>query len=136
MDSLLQLVRTWVEWLQPYPLLQALLIIVGFLLLAGLADRLITGIIARMVSRTETDLDDRVLSILHRPVFTTVALIGLLIAADRIELSSEASLVTTSIVKTLLILIWLAFALRFSRLMLDRYRVKIDFADFFAHESS
>ena len=119
MDSLLQLARTWMEWLQPYPPLQALLIVVAFLLLAALADRLITGIIARMVSRTETDLDDRVLRILHRPIFTTVALIGLIIAVDRIELSSEASLVTTSIVKTLLILIWLAFALRFSKLMLE-----------------
>ncbi|MFC1659869.1 mechanosensitive ion channel family protein [Gemmatimonadota bacterium] len=126
MDALPQLLQDWLAWLQPYPLLQALLIVLAFLVLAAISDRLISGIIARLVSRTETDLDDRVLEILHRPVFMTVALVGLLLAVEPLELGPEASLATRSIVKTLLILIWLVFALRFSRLLLEAMRGEED----------
>ena len=74
------------------------------------------------MSKTQTELDDRVLDVLHRPIFTTVALIGLLLAAEPLELGPQVSLFTTSTVKTLLIIIWLVFAVRFSRLVLEAMR--------------
>jgi small-conductance mechanosensitive channel len=119
MDRLPQFLQDWLAWLEPYPFLQALTIVLAFLVLAAFVDRLISGIIARVVSRTETDLDDRVLKILHRPVFMTVALLGLLLAAEPLELGPQVSLFATSTVKTLLIILWLVFAVRFSRLLLE-----------------
>jgi hypothetical protein len=61
MDAIAELYRSWTQFLEPYPALRALEVIVAFLILAWLVDRLITGIISRMVSKTETDLDDRLL---------------------------------------------------------------------------
>ena len=110
--------QTVVDFLQPYPQLQAILIIIVFLVLAFAVDRVITGSIKRLVSRTETSFDDRLVAILHRPIFTTVALIGLIAATLRLDLNSALRLTTIGIVKTLLVLIWLAFALRFSSMML------------------
>jgi small-conductance mechanosensitive channel len=111
-------VRDWLALIEPYPYLEALLIIVAFLVLAAVVDRLISGIVARFVARTETDLDDRLLAILHRPIFTSVALAGLLVAAEGLDLSEGWARATTSIIQTILILIWLVFALRFSSVML------------------
>ena len=68
MDALPGFMREWLEVLQPYPYLQALLVILVFLVLAAVVDRLITGIVAGFVSRTETELDDRLLKILQTKV--------------------------------------------------------------------
>ena len=118
MDTISELWGRWNAFLDPYPGLQALEIIILFLVLAALVDRLITGIVTRLVARTETDLDDRVLAILHRPVFTSVALLGLILAVYEFDFGADLLLTTTSLVKTLLIVIWLVFGLRFSRMML------------------
>jgi small-conductance mechanosensitive channel len=115
-------VRDWLAFLEPYPYLEALLIVALFLVLAALFDRLISGIVARLVARTETELDDRLLAILHKPIFTSVALAGVLVAAEVLELSEGWASVTTSLVQTLLIIIWVVFALRFSKMMLAAMR--------------
>jgi len=122
MDAFTGILRQWNGFLEPYPLLRALQVIVVFLVLAALVDRLISGITRRIVSRTETHLDDELLKILHRPIFTSVALIGLIIAVYELELNSGLLLTTTSVVKTVLVLIWLVFGLRFSRLVLGAMR--------------
>lgn len=118
--------RTTIEFLQPYPYLQALLIVVAFLVLAALVDRVISGFVSRLVSRTETRLDDRLVAIMHRPIFTTVALIGLMLASLQLDLNSILLAGTIGIIKTLLVLIWLIFALRFSSIMLGAMKRQDD----------
>ena len=117
MKALPGFVREWLAYLEPYPYLEALVIIVAFLLLAAIVDRLISGIVARFVAGTENDLDDRLLAIMHRPIFTTVALAGLLVATGVLELSLGWAEATTSIVQTILVIIWMVFGLRFSSLV-------------------
>jgi len=130
MNAISDLFRGWNEFLEPYPALQALQIFVAFLILAALLDRLITGIVSRIVARTETDLDDQVVAILHRPVFISVALLGLVLAVYELDLGSGLLLTTTSMVKTVLIVIWLVFGLRFSSLMLRGMKERSDGSDF------
>jgi len=130
MESISEYLRSWNQYLEPYPGLRALEVIVVFLALAWLVDRLITGIVSRMVAKTETDLDDRVLAILHRPVFSSVALMGLILALYEFEIGADVLLTTTSFVKTLLILIWMVFGLRFSRLMLGAMKDRSGKFDF------
>ena len=101
--------RDVLDFLHPYPYLQAILIVVASLVLAVLVDRLITGIITRIVVRTETKLDDRLVAIMHRPIFTTVALIGLILATYRLDFNAALQLTTIGVINTLLVLIWLTF---------------------------
>jgi small-conductance mechanosensitive channel len=122
--------QRWKEFLEPYPVLRALEVIVAFLVLAALVDRLISGIVSRLVSKTQTDLDDRILRLLHRPVFTTVALLGLVLAAHELELAPGLLLATLSLIKTILILIWVVFGLRFTRLILVAMRNRPERFDF------
>ena len=58
MESVLQLTSGWMAFLEPYPFLRALQVILLFLVLASLVDRLISGVVRRITARTETDLDD------------------------------------------------------------------------------
>ena len=118
--------QTAVNFLQPYPYLQAGMIIVVFLFLAVVVDRLITGIISRVVSRTETKLDDRLVAIMHRPIFTTVALMGLILATVQLNLNDILLLGTIGVIKTFLVLIWLTFGLRLSGIMLGAMKRQED----------
>lgn len=118
MESLIQPLYDWNAFLEPYPFLRALEVILISLLLATLVDRLTSGIVRRLAAKTETDLDDRILAILHRPLFATVALVGLNIAVYEFELNPELLLTTRSIIRTILIAIWVLFAFRFSRIIL------------------
>ncbi len=122
MEALSRLSQTLLDFLENYPALEALGILLAFLILAALVDRLITGIVARVVVRTETDLDDRILAIFHRPVFASVALTGLILAVDHLGLDPRWLGATTSIVQTLLIVIWVVFGLRFSAIVLRAMR--------------
>jgi len=126
MDSVLQLFRAWSDLLGPHPWARALQVIVLFLLLAFLVDRIVGGVIRRIVARTSTNLDNQLLRILHRPVFTTVSLLGLLLATEELELSEGLLWKTTALVKTILIVVWLAFGVTSSKLVLQTLRGRGD----------
>ncbi len=122
MEAFSRINQAWLQFLEPYPALQALGILLAFLVLAAIVDRLITGIVARLVARTETRVDDRILAILHRPVFTSVALTGLILAVGHLDLSPGWLLTTTSLVQTILIVIWVVFGLRLSTILFGAMR--------------
>lgn len=122
MESVLQLFQQWSAFLEPHPWARGLQVIVLFLLLAFLVDRLVGGVVRRIVARTPTDLDNQLLRVLHRPVFTTVSLLGLLLAVEELELSEGLLWKTTALVKTILIVVWLSFGLTASKLILQTLR--------------
>jgi MscS family membrane protein len=118
-DKFLSVSREGFEFMQPYPYLQALMIVIAFVLLAKLVDRLISGVITGLVARTRTTIDDQLVTILHRPVFTSVAMIGLVLATYRLNFADELRETTIDFLETVLIVIWLVFGLRLSRIVLD-----------------
>jgi MscS family membrane protein len=133
MDVFFRLIEDWSAFLAPYPWARALLVVSLFLLLAWLVDRLISGIVRRLVERTETSLDDRLLRLLHRPVFTTVALMGLVMAAREVDLAPEILLRTTALVKTVLIIVWVIFGLGASKMILRAMGSHPERFDFVQH---
>jgi len=130
MELIQQYWQLVLDFLQPYPSLQALLIIVAFLVLAVIVDRAISGFVKHLVARTQTKLDDQLVAILHRPVFVSVTLVGLILASYRLELGEMLQDTTVAIIKTLLALIWLTFALRLSSMILKAMRRQDDRFEF------
>jgi small-conductance mechanosensitive channel len=107
-----------VELVASSPLLQAVLILAGFLLLAKLVDLVITRVLKVWAARSRTDWDDRLIEALHRPVFVSVVLVGLALVTTRLELPETYSLVVLRLLKTLAVLVWLGFGLKAATLVL------------------
>ena len=122
MDTLIESAQNAFDVLQPHPYLQALLIIVLFLILAKITDLIISGMLARLVRRTQNVFDDQFLGAIHRPIFSTVGLIGLILASHRLGLDEKLQHATVAVVETVLLLIWLTFLLRFLRLVIGVMR--------------
>ncbi len=117
MDEVTTFLTDWMAVLESYPAVRALQTIALFLLLAWMVDRLTTGVVRRLADQTRTTLDDRILAILHRPLFATVALLGLYIAVFEFELSAELLLATKAAIRTILIVLWVIFAFRLSQII-------------------
>jgi small-conductance mechanosensitive channel len=92
------------------------------LLLSGLAAKLVSLFvnrgIRRFTRRTKTVLDDQLISLLHRPLFWSVMLLGMLLAATVAEIPDTALALTRSALVSLMMFWWMLFALRASRVAL------------------
>jgi MscS family membrane protein len=91
------------------------------LILAYLADHFLVYTAGRIVKRTKNNFDDRLLQLLHQPVFATFFILGLVIASSRIAdvLGSTLLTMTVSILKTIVIVSWLRFLLRISESLIQ-----------------
>jgi small-conductance mechanosensitive channel len=118
--------RNTVDFFDRFPYLEALAIVGLFVLLAWLFDRLLIGFLRRLVNRSETEFDDKLLDLLHRPIFTTVGLVGLTLATYRLDLGPALERRTVLVVQTILVIVWVVFALRFLRLLLGTMRRRSD----------
>ena len=86
---------------QGNPYLEAAAIIVLSLLVAKSVDLIITRIFSRLAARTKTDFDDRLIALIHRPVFLTVLMIGIALAILRLGLPPTVQIVTIRLLKSL-----------------------------------
>ena len=103
------------------PWTEAAVIITIGLVLAKLAEVFICTVVSRLMKATDNKLDDLVVQLLHKPLFTSFALMGLIIASNslKVQLGETALAATGAILKTLIILSWLRFLMRSSGAILE-----------------
>ncbi|MEM9068450.1 MAG: mechanosensitive ion channel family protein [Myxococcota bacterium] len=93
----------------------ALASIVGAYLVAFIIER---GV-KRAVGKTKTELDDKLIAALHRPVVVSVMLTGFGFAAGVTPMHERAHSITVSALKTVAIIVWAIGALRIVRILLE-----------------
>lgn len=106
MSDLIQKVQQLAETLGPNPYLQALAIAVAFIAIGKIADWLLSRMIGRIARRSKTEFDDRLIDLLHRPIFISFVLLGLSLATRRIELPEAPEYLTLGVLKTIAVVIW------------------------------
>ncbi|MCB1026072.1 MAG: hypothetical protein KDB79_16870, partial [Acidobacteria bacterium] len=106
MEQIYDQIHQLAVFIAPLPWLRALIIIAISLIFGKIADWVVTGILSNLVSKTKNDFDDRVLTLLHRPIFLSVLLIGLGIATYEFELNQQVTSVTVNALKTIGLLVW------------------------------
>lgn len=112
-------IREYLDFVSSNPHIQTLIVVAAAFILAKVADLVITRVFRQLTARTRTDLDDKILAALHRPVFTTVVLVGLWVALV-IEIPEGYEEYAGNIIGTLVALIWLKFFLTLSSVVLSR----------------
>jgi small-conductance mechanosensitive channel len=109
LQEFFQQTQAWAQFLGPNKYLQAAAIAVVFIVVGKAADLIISRVIAKLVSRSQTDVDDNLVALLHRPVFISFVLLGLALATDRIQLPESPEFLTLGILKTIAIVVWYSF---------------------------
>lgn len=122
MQETIEQLRSWAEILGPNIYLQAAITAVTFVLLGKLADFLISRIIAKIVSRSSNEFDDKLVALLHRPVFITFVLFGLAAATRLLHLPESPEYVTLGVLRTIAIAVWYSFLRGLMQLLLNAIR--------------
>jgi small-conductance mechanosensitive channel len=118
LQDLIESFESALAWIGPYPALQAAAIAVVFLAIAKIVEAILCGLIARAVRRTRSNFDDQLVAILHQPLFATLAIFGLVLATWRLDFGDPAEHLTVATLKTIIVFVWLRFALRFLQMIL------------------
>lgn len=89
-------------------------------LLLALVVRLVGKVLGRLAKATDTEMDDLLVKSLGQPVFTTIMLIGLGSATVILDLGETPERITIDVLRTILVLVWVKFALSVIRYLLRR----------------
>ena len=89
---------------------QAGLFVVGSLVVAKIVDWIIISVLSRLASRTDSTIDDRIIQILHRPIYYSILFMGLGISIQLFQLPEIITFVSKGVFKTIVVIIW-SFAL-------------------------
>ena len=116
-DLLPDRLQTYWRILDVYPILQAVLIALLFLLLAYFIRRFVLNAVCRQIAmRLSGAADSQVVAMLNRPVFVTVICIGLIIALSSSGLPGGLVGIAVSLIGSVLVLVWLGFSFRLAGL--------------------
>ncbi len=107
--------------LAPNRYLQALLIIVAALAGAAISRLLVQRLLPLLTRRTDTEVDDQLLQALRWPLFWSLLLIGVHLASLRLGITDHPRLdrYTLALMKSLAIVLWMAFGFRLTHLVLE-----------------
>ena len=95
------------------------LIILATLVAALIIDTVLRKVLPRLTRKTRSDIDDRLIQILRRPVFLTVLLVGFYAALSVMKPPAQVLSVAASLAQTVAILMWLFVGLRVCSALLD-----------------
>jgi small-conductance mechanosensitive channel len=106
LSELIQQVQRLAELLGPNVYLQAVVIAFAFIVFGKVADWLLSRMIGRIAKRSNTDVDDKLVALVHRPIFQSFVLLGLGLATQRIGMAGTPEYITLGILKTIAIGVW------------------------------
>jgi MscS family membrane protein len=105
---------------------RAIEVVLVSLVVAKLIDWLVTRFLIRLTLRTDTDFDDQLVQLMHRPIFVSVLLFGLHFAVKLMEWSSGLEHVLVALIQTGAIFVWTAAGFRLTSTTLAGLSVLAD----------
>jgi small-conductance mechanosensitive channel len=106
------------DWLTR-PWVLALLVLILAVLSARLVDALICRGLRRLTRRTKTEIDERLIDVLHRPIFFSVILVGVWAAVLIVDVEPWLFRLVMSLLKTVAIVLWTVSLLRVCTAVLE-----------------
>jgi small-conductance mechanosensitive channel len=106
LQNFLTQIERWAELLGPNKYLQAAAIAVVFVFAGKIADILLSKTLGKLARRSSNNLDDKLIGMLHRPVFISFVLVGFGLATQRIGMAESPQFLTLGILKTIAIVVW------------------------------
>ncbi len=117
----------YLQELSRLPIMQRLMVIVAYAILAKVVDIFVNRILKRLAAAyTETDLDDKAIDILHTPIIVSIFIVGLLHAMNLPPgLAPPWERFVPAAAQSVALVIWTLAALRFCVVLGDHYLGRI-----------
>jgi small-conductance mechanosensitive channel len=107
------------------PYIRAAVTFAVYIVLAKIADILTDNILRRITRFTKSDIDDRIIDLIHRPVFFTVIMVGAVHSVKILEVPDEYMFYTKGILFSLLVFLWCICLIKLSGLLIGKSVQKV-----------
>ena len=101
------------------PYLNALIAVALFLVAAKFVNLFVDKVLRKFAQFTKTDVDDRIIDLIQKPLFYSIILAGIVLAARDLELSPRTVFYARGTLTSLLAVIWCATAIRISNTIIE-----------------
>jgi MscS family membrane protein len=101
------------------PYMNALISVVVFVVLAKAADLLVDKILRKFTRFTETDVDDRIIDLLHRPIFFSILIVGFVFSVLSLNPPRKIVFYTEGGLYSVLAVIWCFAAIKIGNTVIE-----------------
>ncbi|MEX1312044.1 MAG: mechanosensitive ion channel family protein [Candidatus Sulfomarinibacteraceae bacterium] len=115
-----------IPYLPDSPLERAAVILVGAVVVAFVAKMAFRHLVHRLTKSTDTDVDDRLASILQGPVFWSIVFGGVWLAEIPLDLHQKFALAIKGVMLTTIVVLWSLALLRSSKVILEALSRNVD----------
>ena len=101
------------------PYINALISVLAVVIIAKLADFFVDRVLRRFTKFTKTDIDDKIIDFIHKPVFFTVIIIGIILAISDLRPSPGVFFYSSGFLYSILIALWCVTIIRISNSFIE-----------------
>jgi len=101
---------------------KAIFIWILFILAAKIVDIFIDKVLLRFTKRTRIKIDDQIITLLHKPVYRSILIVGTIHAISYLELSKTFSFYINGLLKSLLVVIWTIIFVNITNVLFEKAR--------------
>lgn len=101
------------------PYINALLSIIAFVILAKIITLLIDRVLRKFASFTKSELDDRIIDLIYRPIYYSIIIIGITLAIIYLKPSEKLLFYGNNILYSIIAFIWIITAIRISNAVIE-----------------
>jgi len=107
------------------PEITAFIVLAVYIIAAKFADLFTDKVVRRITKITKSELDDRIIDVIHRPVFFTVIIIGAVHSIRILQVSDKIVFYSNGLFLSLLTIIWAICIIRISNLIIENTLYKV-----------
>jgi small-conductance mechanosensitive channel len=107
------------------PLIIAILALLVFIIVAKIADILVSTVIRKFARFTKSDIDDKIIDLLHRPILYSIVIIGSVYSITYLGPSEKSYFYFRGILYTFMALIWCVALVRMSNALIQGALLKV-----------
>jgi small-conductance mechanosensitive channel len=101
------------------PYINAILSVVAFIIIAKAADLFVARVLSRLTKFTKSDIDDKIIEAIHKPIYLTIILIGIVLAITYLKPSQKVIFYADGILYSIMAFVWTFAAIRISNIAIE-----------------
>ncbi len=94
--------------------IKALIYIMGFIVIAKMVDLFVDKAARKFTRFTRTDIDDKIIDVIHRPIFYSIILVGSAYAISTLKPAANVIFYAHGVIYSMITVIWCAAGIRIS----------------------
>jgi small-conductance mechanosensitive channel len=119
MEKIQALYDSWLAIFGPNPYFKAFGIVLAFAAFALIFNFIVIRFLKRLTAKTSIKGDDHVIELIQKPIFVSLVIFGFVQAVKVLQMPENVVATTESVLKTIVIMLWASFAIKFSKFVLQ-----------------